>query len=55
MRLRVLSNIIVGSGLVKTYSYKGLYGAPGANAEVAVSFYTCPGSFSPVCEALVKV
>lgn len=43
----MLSDIIVGSCLVvKTYSYKGLYGDHGVEAKVAVSFRTCTSMFS---------
>lgn len=46
--LGVLCDIIVGSCLVvKTCSYKGLYGGQVTEAKVAVSLRTCTNVFSP--------
>lgn len=46
--LVVLCDIIVGSCLVvKTCSYKGLYGGQVTKAKVAVSLRTCTNVFSP--------
>lgn len=46
--LVVLCDIIVGSCLVvKTCSYKGLYGGQVTEVKVAVSLWTCTNVFSP--------